>query len=248
MVLGLPFNINRYLLNMECVYKITNKISGEYYIGSTKDYRKRCLRHLNDLRNNKHHSVYLQRSFNKYGEGGFLFEVVKETSDYKNEEQLLLDTLDFSKLYNISKTASGGDMIFNHPDRDMIIEVAKRNLDKGRIYIKPRFGADNPNWKGGKTICPICGGSKDSQSKVCIKCVDKTNSNNPFYGKTHTEITKKILSEKRLGKYNGNQERPVMVGDIEFKSLSTCAKHFNVVVGTISNRLKSPNFPEYYYK
>ena len=58
------------------IYKITNTTNNKVYVGSTKDYlsRKRC--HLCQLRKGKHHSKYLQRSYNKYGEENFKFELI----------------------------------------------------------------------------------------------------------------------------------------------------------------------------
>lgn len=47
------------------------------YIGSAVDFRRRKYKHLADLRNNKHHSDHLQKSWNKYGSANFLFEVVE---------------------------------------------------------------------------------------------------------------------------------------------------------------------------
>ena len=51
---------------MYSIYKIKNNINDKVYIGSTKDFEKRKSRHLNELKNNKHHSIYFQRFYNKY--------------------------------------------------------------------------------------------------------------------------------------------------------------------------------------
>ena len=42
------------------IYKITNIITGYFYIGSTNNFNRRKLNHLHLPRNNKHHSIYLQ--------------------------------------------------------------------------------------------------------------------------------------------------------------------------------------------
>jgi group I intron endonuclease len=61
------------------VYTITNLITNKVYVGSaTKDFRIRWRIHLSNLRLNKHHSKYLQNSFNKYGESNFIFEILEE--------------------------------------------------------------------------------------------------------------------------------------------------------------------------
>lgn len=61
------------------VYTITNLINNKIYVGSaTKDFRIRWRIHLSNLRLNRHHSKYLQYSFNKYGESNFIFEILEE--------------------------------------------------------------------------------------------------------------------------------------------------------------------------
>ena len=57
---------------MTCgIYTIKNIINGKFYLGSSKNIEKRWNRHLYELRNNRHHSWYLQRAFIKYGENSF---------------------------------------------------------------------------------------------------------------------------------------------------------------------------------
>lgn len=87
------------------IYRIRNVVNGKLYIGSTKDfsYRKHC--HFKLLKENKHHSIKLQRAYNKYGADKFVFEViVKCPVEYLLKvEQWFFDT-SFPD-YNISKTA-----------------------------------------------------------------------------------------------------------------------------------------------
>jgi len=63
--------------NKSGVYKITNKVNGKIYIGSAKLFKVRANRHISSLKKNKHQNKHLQASFNKYGEGAFLFEVLE---------------------------------------------------------------------------------------------------------------------------------------------------------------------------
>lgn len=62
------------------IYRIRNIANGRLYIGSAKSIKSRWRRHKKDLKRGKHHSVFLQRSWNKYGEGAFAFEVVESCS------------------------------------------------------------------------------------------------------------------------------------------------------------------------
>jgi group I intron endonuclease len=88
------------------IYLIKNIINEYKYVGSAVNIRKRRNRHLSDLRKNKHHSKYLQRAWNKYGEENFIFEVIEEVIDKSSlteREQYYLDIL--NPEYNLEKTA-----------------------------------------------------------------------------------------------------------------------------------------------
>lgn len=92
------------------VYKITNDVNGKYYVGSTIDPKSRMTHHFASLRNGTHHSIHLQRAFNKYGEEHFHFEII-ETCDADKRlerEQYYLDQIDFSgeECYNESPIAT----------------------------------------------------------------------------------------------------------------------------------------------
>ena len=218
------------------IYKIVNKINNKYYLGSSKDFHVRKLKHFNELRKGKHHNIYLQRAFNKYGEENFEFIVLEECENTFEREQELLNNLDLKLCYNVSLSASGGDLIKNHPNREEIIRKTTLILLNGPKRTKSFTGENNPNWKGGV-------------SKYIPKPKrDRTGINNPFYGKEHTNEFKQKRSVAQTGIYNGNQEKVVIIDNIEYKSLSQAAKIFNVVPATILNRIKSKNYPTYNYK
>ena len=63
------------------VYMIKNKINGKFYIGSSVDITYRWARHKRQLRNGNHHSIHLQRAWDKYGEENFEFKVIEECSE-----------------------------------------------------------------------------------------------------------------------------------------------------------------------
>lgn len=99
------------LLNVG-IYAIFCKVSNNFYIGSTaKSFKYRLDHHLSELKSNRHHSKYLQHSWNKYTESDFEFfilEVIpkKEILDKKyilDVEQMWLDY--FSPTFNTCKTA-----------------------------------------------------------------------------------------------------------------------------------------------
>ena len=68
------------------VYRIINIVNNKMYIGSSKDLNTRKTNHFIMLRGGKHHSIHLQRAFDKYGERNFKFEVLEYC-----EESIILD-------------------------------------------------------------------------------------------------------------------------------------------------------------
>tara|TARA_S200002703_G_scaffold159421_1_gene172826 strand:+ start:104 stop:847 length:744 start_codon:yes stop_codon:yes gene_type:complete len=107
------------------IYKITNIQTGMFYIGSSKNIKRRFWEHESKLRNNSHGNYKLQNSWNKHGNNNFKFEVLKEThvDELLTEEQRYLDDLrpyDREVGYNISHNAGGGDNFINHPNKEGI--------------------------------------------------------------------------------------------------------------------------------
>lgn len=60
------------------VYKITCTANGRTYIGSTVDFPSRRRRHIHLLRRGMHHSLHLQRSYDKHGEQAITFEIIDD--------------------------------------------------------------------------------------------------------------------------------------------------------------------------
>lgn len=243
---------------MPGIYKIVNTKNGKFYLGSSARLPERWEQHRSWLesKNRDHHSVALQRAWDKYGGDIFEFKVVERCSEpyLKDLEQEYLNREECH--YNISRQASGGDLISYHPNRNDIIEKmseASRKKWKDPEYrssMPSRRGIENPNWKGGlvdeKTTCE-CGNDKAWGSKSCSECRDRTGEKNPFYGKEHSEKTKQIIARKKSGKYYGDQEKAVEIDGEVYCSLSKAARNHAITLGVVHNRLNSDNFPEWDY-
>lgn len=87
------------------IYIIRNTVTGDHYVGSSANFKRRKSCHWSQLRRNCHCSPILQNSWNKYGAEHFQFEVVELAS----EESLLLREqhwMDETKpRYNVAKIA-----------------------------------------------------------------------------------------------------------------------------------------------
>lgn len=71
------------------IYIIKNTINNKVYVGSTKSPHSRKHSHFRALNKNKHHSIYLQRSYNKYKKESFEFIIIGEFSDNNRKEREL---------------------------------------------------------------------------------------------------------------------------------------------------------------
>lgn len=88
------------------IYEIKNIKNGHRYVGSAVDIAARWRLHRHHLNNNKHHSIYLQRAWNKYGEVLFSFHILQiaiEKDERIEIEQKLIDEL--KPEYNLCKIA-----------------------------------------------------------------------------------------------------------------------------------------------
>jgi len=90
---------------MTGIYKIVNKINGKMYVGSASNFHDRWIKHTNLLNKNKHHSIKLQRAWNKYGFDNFNFEIIEICELFKDilieREQHYIDLYDsFNNGYN----------------------------------------------------------------------------------------------------------------------------------------------------
>ena len=90
------------------IYKITNIITGKFYVGSAKNIGERIRRHFWDLRSGNHANKKFQNSYNKHGEHSFLAETILkcEVADLLDCEQRYLDELGaVENGYNICRKA-----------------------------------------------------------------------------------------------------------------------------------------------
>ena len=56
------------------IYKITNKVNGKFYIGSSNNIKRRWKYHKSNLRSGTHDNIHMQRSYDKHGEENFSYE------------------------------------------------------------------------------------------------------------------------------------------------------------------------------
>ncbi len=90
------------------IYIIRNLINNKIYLGSAVNLKRRFYEHKTRLRIGTHHNEILQRSWNKYGEENFYFQILEhleETKLLQRETELIwaLDCDNKNKGYNFCK-------------------------------------------------------------------------------------------------------------------------------------------------
>jgi len=124
---------------MVIIYSIKNTINEAIYIGSTKNFSKRKKTHKNSLIKNKHHSIHLQRAWNKYGEENFKFEIIEECEINKRvyREQYYIDTL--KPIYNCRKIVDKIDLFHTASTLEEMYGLEKA------LQIKKKFSLSKKN-------------------------------------------------------------------------------------------------------
>jgi group I intron endonuclease len=158
------------------IYCIRNLINGKRYIGWASDIAERFWNHKWALRNNKHSNNYLQRSWNKYTEKNFIFEIIEEYP-------LVLETLRLMEIYFIAYYDSF--------------------VADGKGYNLTRGGEGNLGWIPAKESIEKMRvshlGKISSEEQRKKQSIALSGKNHPFYGMHRTEEQKRKQSEKMSG-------------------------------------------------
>jgi group I intron endonuclease len=134
---------------MSGIYKIINNLNNKIYIGSAINFTARKNHHLSCLKRNKHGNKYLQKSFNKYGEQNFIFELIEECNkeDLLIREQYYLDT--FKPQYNMCKIAGSNFGIKRSKETCEKLKISntgkKQSIDTRIKQSKIRLNKNNKN-------------------------------------------------------------------------------------------------------
>ena len=117
-------------MKISAVYKITNVITGDFYIGSSKNVKSRWAHHKCQSVWNRYPNKQLYLDMNKYGLDKFSFQILEEVEieQLKETEQKFIETL--KPTYNRNR-ADGWDI-----ERYKEYQEEYRKTDKSKEYQK----------------------------------------------------------------------------------------------------------------
>ena len=189
---------------MTGIYKIENLINHKVYIGKSKDIKTRWKCHIKDLNNNSHKNIYLQHSWNKYGPENFIFSILEKCSlkEINEKEKYWINFyggINSNNTYNIVEGGNGGKG--NKKWVEKISKTVKQHYLNGEYFGREKgtqiwINKDRINTKINKNQLKNYikrGWSKGRINFIIKNKKDLSGSNNPFYGKHHSEESKKKM-------------------------------------------------------
>lgn len=116
------------------IYKITNTITGDFYIGSSKNIRDRWYGHRNSFTWKRCSGMKIYKDMAQYGLNNFTFEIIEETANLREREQYWIGQL--KPTYNICR-ANGLDIERKKERKKEWYEVHREEcLSKSKEYKK----------------------------------------------------------------------------------------------------------------
>lgn len=213
------------------VYKIYNKENGRIYIGSAKRFKERYMGHFSSLKRNKHHNIFLQGDFNKFGEQCFLFEVLEvvpgDKSNRQIKEQEYINKYYDNQLlcYNLDKKAklSAADIKQKKEHSQKKSELLKIRWATDLTFREKMSGKNHPRF------------GKEIPEHIKLALLKSLVGNTHFKGKKHTEIAKKKLSDKHKGKKISKEQKEAHSKLMTGRKLSLKHRN-NISLGNIGRK------------
>jgi Straboviridae intron-associated endonuclease 1 len=166
------------------VYCIRNRVTGKVYVGSASQVGIRFRTHVFHLRRGKHHSIKLQRSWNKHGEGVFEFVRLEkcDKKDLITREQFYIESYNsFRNGYNCQPNATSSGRESSAETRAKIRDIVKAAMTPEESRRRQAVAKENrdkdPNW-----------GARHSAAAKSIWT--------PEYRKFRSDLGKKIHRER----------------------------------------------------
>jgi hypothetical protein len=240
-----------------CIFTLHNS---KVYIGSAKNFQYRFRKHRYLLVNNKHHSKYLQNSYNKYKKDDFLVFIIEETLELENKEFLYIKMFNAVKEgYNATEDTQRNfydeTLISNNKMRRSIPVIA---LDLKGNFIK-RFASVSDAAKAyndqSTNISKCCNGKSRLVKNTMFIYEKDYNPEQQYFLKersfTHqkSDRMRKLTSERMKGKVISLEQRLLSsiqqgikilceTDGLSFRSLKHAGKYYNINPTSIKSSIE----------
>lgn len=184
---------------MTCgIYEIVNTANGKRYVGSSVDVEKRWKHHLWRLGRKDHHSVVLQRAWDKYGECSFKFSILHEC---EADDLLIIEQseINLKSEYNISPVAGSNEGHRWTEEQKIAHRASKRAYYEGNDEVKEKISEGVRKAQSRpEVIRAISDGVKKAFIRPEVK--EKLASNtrkrwqDPEYRKSMSEMSKRNIN------------------------------------------------------
>ena len=205
--------------NKPGIYKWTNKLTNDIYIGQSIDLAKRFMRYFNLSYLKNRETLVISRALIKYGYSNFSLTILEycDIADLTVRERYYIDTL--NPKYNILKIAgSSSGHKLSEETKTKISESLKGKYvkDKSALY-----------------------GRTHTEETKAIMSLKNAKENNPMFGKTHSEETKELMRQKALGRRH-SEETILKISTVRGYSVYIYEKYdsegFNLIGSFVSIR------------
>lgn len=171
--------------NKSGIYKWTNKLTNDIYIGQSIDLAKRFIRYFNLSYLKNRDTLVISRALIKYGYSNFSLEILEycDIANLTEREQYYIDKL--NPKYNTLKIAGSSS---GHK----LSEETKLKISKSLkgVYVKEKSA--------------LYGRTHSEKTKLLMS-LKKSHENNLLFGKIHREETKELMRQKALGRKHSEE-------------------------------------------
>ena len=120
------------------VYMIRNTINDKLYIGKSVNVKKRFQEHRHELRLGRHHNVYLQNAWDKYGEGAFEFLLLEECDRDSLNDLEIATIAKFSKSNELYNMTDGGEGMLGRKMSEQTKELIRQRTSHKVVLLNTK--------------------------------------------------------------------------------------------------------------
>lgn len=208
------------LEKVPATYMFLNPITGEYYVGSTNNVRRRLNEHRNELTKGTHHCWKFQRAYNNNPNFEFRPVLTPTRQDAQNLEQNLIDEgWGDQKLLNVSKDTESFRLGCTDSDETRLKKsLSKKGIPQSAELVEKRAQANRGQTRSLETCSRIGSAKKGNQY---------------WLGKTHSEESRQAISQAK--------KKPVSIDGQLYPSISDAAKQLDTSIAAVHRKVSNPN-------